>query len=226
MFEFSKPGKPQVFLILSAVTATAVTLLAAGCGTNDSGNNGLPDSKTNIGQVGRGRYLVTSSGCAECHSHGKVDPTDPMWLTGYIPGTPGQPFNVGPFKTYPSNLTPDTTTGIGSFTDRQIYNALRFGLDPHDTPDVVITSSTPGQGNFPAAPHYLAPPMPWPSFRHFQDTDLWAMVAYLKHGLKPNANAVPESETPPDFWASSYTPDKIGPEFLGQFPTSQEQLNP
>jgi len=41
------------------------------------------------------------------------------------------------------------------------YNALKFGLDPGATPDAVITSTTPGTGNFPATPHYLAPPMPW-----------------------------------------------------------------
>jgi hypothetical protein len=149
-----------------------------------------------------------------------------MWLTGYTAGTPGQPFQIGPFKTYAANLTPDTSTGIGSFTDRQIYNAIRFGLDPHDTADLIITSSTPGQGNFPATPHYLAPPMPWPALRHLSDNDLWAIVSYLKHGLKANANAVPESDTPPDFWASSYTTVKVGPEFLGQFPTSQEQFSP
>src|SRR5947209_381402 len=99
--------------------------------------------------------------------------------------------------TYPSNLTPDVATGIGAHTDRQIYNALRFGLDPEDTPDVTITSTTPGQGNFPATPHYLAPPMPWSSFRHHSDENLCPMVAYLKHGIKPFANSVPDSQGPP-----------------------------
>jgi hypothetical protein len=209
----------------AAITSSGLIILAAGCGTNSANNTGLPDSKTNIGQVGRGRYLVTSVGCTECHNRGKTDPTDPKWLAGFIAGTPGQPFVVQGFNTYPSNLTPDAT-GIGPFTDRQMYNALRFGLDPANTADVIITSSTPGQGNFPATPHYLAPPMPWPTFRHLTDTDLWAIVAYLKHGLIANSNVVPPSEGPADFWAGTYAAANVGPEFLGQFPTSQEQLNP
>src|SRR5207245_2074830 len=100
------------------------------------------------------------------------------WLAGYLPGTPGQPFQVGTFKTYAANLTPDKDFGLGAVSDRQIFNALRYGLDPKETPDVVITSNVPGQGNFPAAPEYLPPPMPWPAFRHKTDEELWAIVAY------------------------------------------------
>ena len=212
-------------LTVAAFSTFGALVIAAGCGNNTNSTNGLPESKTNIGQVGRGRYLVTSVGCTDCHNRGKSDPTDPKWLVGYIAGTPGQPFDIGGFKTYPANLTPDAT-GLGSFTDRQVFNALRFGLDPSNTPDVIITSTTPGQGNFPATPHYLAPPMPWPAFRHLTDTDLWAMVAYLKHGLIANANVVPASEGPPDFWASHYTSAIVGPDFLDRYPTSQETLNP
>src|SRR5207253_11101372 len=60
-----------------------------------------------------------------------------------------------------------------------------LGLRPEETPDVEITSTVPGQGNFPLHPHYLAIPMPWPSWRHMPDQDLWAIAAYLKNGLKP-----------------------------------------
>jgi hypothetical protein len=187
---------------------------------------GLPTGPATADQVLRGRLLVASSGCSDCHNRGPDNPDDPHWLAGYLPGTPGQPFQIGPFKTYPANLTPDPTTGIGKLSDRQIFNALRFGLDPEDTADVVITSTTPGQGNFPAAPHYLAPPMPWPSFRHKPDEDLWAIVAYLKHGLKPISNVVPDSEGPPDHWASSYTPDQIGPYPFPAYPAGSETFTP
>ena len=51
-------------------------------------------------------------------------------------------------------------------TDQQIFNALRYGLRPEDTPDVKITSRTPGQGNFPKEPNYLGPFMPWASWRY------------------------------------------------------------
>ncbi len=215
--------------VLAALCSGALALAAAvtGCGSNNNGGpSGLPGDKASLDQVTRGRYLTMSLACGDCHNRGKVDPNDPNWLAGYMPGTPGQPFQIGPFQTYPANITPDTTTGIGRFTDRQIYNELRYGLDPMDTPDVVITSTTPGQGNFPATPHYLAPPMPWPSFRHLTDSDLWSIVAYIKHGIKPVANTVPASTEPPDFWASSYTPDKIGPDQLPAYPGTNETYSP
>jgi hypothetical protein len=120
-------------------------------------------------------------------------------------------------------LTPDNLTGIGRFSERQIFNALRYGLRPGETPDVDITSSTPGQGNFPAHPKYLALPMPWPAFRHMPDEDLRAIAAYLKHGVKPVTNRVQDSEGPPDFWASEYTVEKIGPYPALPFPAAQER---
>lgn len=211
-----------------ALTGVLGLMTVVGCGddNNTTVQQGLPTGQATLNQVTRGRYLVTSVGCSDCHNRGKDDPTDPQWLAGFIAGTPGQPFVIGPFMTYPSNLTPDAATGIGNFTDRQIFNALRFGLDPEDTPDMTITSTTPGQGNFPATPHYLAPPMPWPAFRHFTDEDTWAIVAYIKHGIKPVSNAVPDSQGPPDFWASSYTSNAVGPPTLPAYPSSNEQFTP
>ena len=204
----------------------------AGCeGSSNSNNNssGLPLTRTNSVQIQRGRALVLDHGCTDCHNRGVTDPSSPNWMAGFIAGPPvGAPgsFQIGPFATYAKNLTPNVATGIGGFTDRQIYNALKFGLDPEATPDVAITSTTPGQGNFPVTPHYLAPPMPWPSFRHESDENLWAIVAYLKHGIKPVVNAVPASQDPPDFWASSYTDAKVGPANVPAFPTANEQVSP
>jgi hypothetical protein len=154
--------------------------------------------------------------CAGCHNAGIVDPASPRWLSGFREGDPGLPFEIGPpptpFKTCPRNLTPDNLTGLGRITDRQVFNALRFGLKPADTPDVVISSNTPGQGNYPATPKYLAPPMPWPAYRYMPDNELWDIVAYIKHGIKPVSNKVTDSQGPPDFWAGAYAP------IIGQFP--------
>jgi hypothetical protein len=187
----------------------------------------LPDNVVTLDQVTRGRILVIGSACAGCHSHTKFDPSDAHWLAGYVQGlSVDQPFQIGPFKTYAANLTPDPDTGIGKFTGRQIFNALRYGLDPAETPDMVISSTTPGQGNFPAQPHYLALPMPWPSWRHRPDADLWDMIAYLQHGIKPVSNKVPDNQEPPDHWASAYTPDKIGPYPLPPYPAASEEFKP
>lgn len=178
----------------------------------------------------RGRFLALSHACGECHGGGN-NPAASGWLAGIR--SPAEEFSIGPcattpgatpcFKTRPRNLTPDNTTGLGRFSERQIFNALRYGLRPGETPDVEITSNVPGQGNFPAHPKYLAPPMPWVSWRFMPDEDLWAIAAYLKRALKPVSNKVEDSEGPPDFWASGYTVDKIGPYPASAFPTANEK---
>jgi mono/diheme cytochrome c family protein len=172
-------------------------------------------------QILLGRQLVVSHACGDCHGGGS-DPAAFGWLDGVrIPEL--QEFKIGPFTTRPRNITPDNVTGIGRFSERQIFNALRYGLRPGETPDVEITSTTPGVGNFPATPKYLALPMPWPSWRHMSDQELWAIAAYLKRGVKPSSHKVADSEGPPDFWASEYTVAKIGPLPARPFPTANER---
>jgi mono/diheme cytochrome c family protein len=171
-------------------------------------------------QVLRGRTLVATAACSGCHG-GALKPDRKGWLSGI--SSPEGEFQIGPFKTRPRNLTPDNATGLGRFSERQIFNALRFGLRPGETPDVVITSTVPGQGNHPANPKYLAPPMPWPAWRHLSDDELWAIVAYLKHGVKPVSNRVADSDGPPDFWMSEYTVEKIGPWPAVPYPTANEK---
>jgi mono/diheme cytochrome c family protein len=189
----------------------------------------LPGNAVSLDQVTRGRLLVVNHDCAGCHTvtatgAEKPTPDEPRFLAGYLPDTP--PFEIGPFKTRPRNLTPDNTTGLGRMSARQIFNALRYGLRPGETPDVEITSTTPGQGNFPANPKYLAPPMPWPAWRHMSDQELWDIAAYIKHGIKPVVNKVQDSEGPPDFWAGAYTPDQIGLYPAPVYPASNEEFRP
>jgi len=183
-------------------------------------------------QVRLGRQLVLTHDCGGCHG-GQNNPAGKGWLAGLM--SPTEPFHVGActfsnptakpcYATRPRNLTPDNLTGIGTFTERQIFNALRFGLRPGETPDVEIKSTTPGQGNFPLHPRYLAPPMPWPSWRHMTDQELWAIAAYLKHGVKPVNNRVEDSEGPADFWADVYANRDMGPHPAAAFPTANEQL--
>jgi hypothetical protein len=180
---------------------------------------GAQPAQASRGSVTRGRALVLHHGCGDCHG-GIANPSADGWLAGMR--SPQQEFAIGPFKTRARNLTPDNTTGMGRFSERQIFNALRYGLRPGETPDVAITSTTPGQGNFPANPKYLAPPMPWPSFRHMTDQELRDISAYLKRGVKPVSNRVADSEGPPDFWAGEYTVAKIGPYPAPAFPTANE----
>ena len=189
-----------------------------------------PDPKQDkAAQIARGRLVLIQSDCGGCHGGG-ADPSAKGFLAGVT--SPQMEFKIGPcatdpaakpcFTTRPKNITPDPANGIGSFTERQIFNALRYGLRPEKTPDVEITGTTPGQGNFPAEPHYLAPPMPWQSWRHKPDADLWAIAAYLKNGVKANPNKVADSDAPPDDWASAMTPDQIGPYPVVAYPAANE----
>jgi mono/diheme cytochrome c family protein len=198
--------------------AVVLPLLAVVAWTGSSEENA--ESVALNDRVARGRQLVIEHACGDCHG-GYSNPATEGWLAGMR--LPEQEFTIGPFKTRPRNLTPDNLTGTGRFSERQIFNALRYGLRPGETPDVDITSSTPGQGNFPMHPKYLAPPMPWPAFRHMPDEDLRAIAAYIKQGVKPVTNRVADSEGPPDFWASAYTVEKIGPYPALPFPAAQER---
>jgi mono/diheme cytochrome c family protein len=170
--------------------------------------------------VMNGRQQVLEHGCGDCHGGGP-NPAAEGYLAGMRDTT--QQFHIGPFITRPRNLPPDNQTGLGRFTERQIFNAIRYGLRPGETPDVEITSSTPGEGNFPLVPKYLAPPMPWPAFRHMADQDIWDVAAYLKRAVKPVPNRVADSDGPPDFWASALAEQNLGNHPAAAFPTANEK---
>ncbi len=198
-------------------------LVAAGCVKAADAAPNVPLTAEQLAEradVERGRQLVVTHACGDCHGGGG-NPASERWMVGWLDST--QTFQIGPFKTYPRNLTPDNVTGLGRFSERQLFNALRFGLRPGETPDVTITGMTPGEGNFPENPKYLAPPMPWPVWRHMSDQELWDIAAYLKRAVKPVSNKVEDSEGPPDFWASAYTVEAIGPYPAAPFPTARER---
>jgi mono/diheme cytochrome c family protein len=205
----------------SIVTMLAIVGCAFWAGTvSTRADVARAQAQASAAQVALGRLMVISHGCGECHG-GMDNPAGDGWLQGVK--SPGQEIKLGPMTVRPRNLTPDNTTGLGRFTERQIFNALRYGLRPGDTPDVEITSMTPGKGNFPERPHYLSPAMPWPAWRHMSDVELKAIAAYLKQGLKPVVNNVADSDGPPDFWASEVTPEKIGAYPAAKYPTINER---
>ncbi len=218
-----RPTRPHSSLylrsLLSIFVAAACTA-APGSSYSSGASNGMSATAGTQAQVARGRELVITHGCGDCHGGG-ANPAAFGWLDG-VRDTIVQEFHIGPFVTRPKNLTPDNTTGTGRFSERQLFNALRYGLRPEETPDVHITSTVPGQGNFPLHPHYLAVPMPWPAFRHLPDQDLWAIAAYLKTGVKPVSHRVKDSDGPPDFWAGEYTVEKIGTRPAPPYPTANE----
>ncbi len=119
--------------------------------------------------VERGRYLVeTIAGCGNCHTPrgpGGVFAADKHMAGGFV-------FDEKPFRAVASNITPDKETGIGNWTDAQIAKAIREGIRPDGS--------------------LIGPPMPFELYRKLSDTDLAAIVAYLRT-LKPVSNKVEKS---------------------------------
>ncbi|HEY6866800.1 MAG TPA: c-type cytochrome [Candidatus Eisenbacteria bacterium] len=107
--------------------------------------------------IARGRYLAQIAGCMDCHTpgsfYGARDTT--RQLAGSDLGWAG-PWGV----VHARNLTPDSATGIGSWTIDQIVTAIRTGNTPNGT--------------------QLSPLMPWLDFSQLTDDDAHALAAYLK----------------------------------------------
>lgn len=120
-------------------------------------------------QLQRGKYLMEAvAACGNCHTpQGPKGPVAEKTLAG------GLPFEEGAFKVYASNITPHKKTGIGRWTDSQLITAIREGRRPNGT--------------------LIAPVMPFETYRGLSDSDVKAIVAYLRT-VKPVKNAVPKAE--------------------------------
>ncbi len=115
-------------------------------------------------EIKRGEYLIHAGGCIDCHTE---DSDEASPLTG------GRAIE-SPFGTfYSPNITPDTKTGIGSWSDDDFLNAFWEGVNP-------------------AGDHYY-PAFPYTSYTGISREDLLAMKAYL-FSLKPIDKTTPEHE--------------------------------
>ena len=129
------------------------------------------DAKAN--PVKRGRYLVETLGCAQCHSPAdeKRHILPGMWLAG------GLLIRIEPFGDFPSgNLTSDKETGLGNWTDDEIKR--------------VVTKGILRDGS-----RLLPFPMDYGSFSTMTADDLSAMVAYLRT-VPAVSNKVPAPTKP------------------------------
>lgn len=119
-------------------------------------------------QVERGRYLMNSIvACGNCHTpQGPQGPLPGMTLAG------GTVFDEKPFTAFASNITPDKETGIGRWSDAQLIRAIREGRRPDDS--------------------MIGPPMPVASYRGISDTDIKALVAYMR-AVEPVKHVAPRS---------------------------------
>ena len=188
---------PIVLIALILAGALCITVLLS------SPNTPKPKSPAAMKkQIERGSYLVHGGGCNDCHSPKIFTPQGPIpdttkLLSGHpaeskLPEIPKGVLGpqgwgalvsgdltawVGPWGTsFTRNLTPDTATGIGSWTEDIFIKAIRTGKDMGEGRDIL-------------------PPMPWPEYRNLTDDDLRAIFAYLM-SLPPVENAVPDPISP------------------------------
>jgi hypothetical protein len=121
----------------------------------------------------RGKYIVENlAACADCHSPHewtKHDAPIPLGMEGagqefLLQGLPGHV--VAP------NLTPDTETGSGTWSDDALARAIREGIG-HD-----------GRALFPV--------MPYEGYRHMPDEDLASVIVFLR-SLPPVRNPLPKT---------------------------------
>ena len=119
-----------------------------------------------------GRYLANSvSLCADCHTprgglQAKAD-LDRLFAGDASPEA---------FPANPSNLTPDTATGIGRWSEDDFLRTMRTGVNP--------------------AGDTLHPFMPWHELGRMRDDDLRAIYRYLRT-VPPIRNQVPRRSVQP-----------------------------
>ena len=194
----------------AATLAVALGVVVAGCSKENTAKDQASEQNQAVGEtqpagetqvaaanpVERGKYLVETIGCADCHSpknftpEGIPIPDATKALSGH-PGGQMPPFDknvlkpgnwyamapdltayAGPWGvSYAANITPDDQTGIGLWTEDVFVAAIR-------------------NGKHMGAGRPILPPMPYYYYKNLTDDDLKAVFAYLK-SIPAISNAVP-----------------------------------
>lgn len=138
--------------------------------------------------LAEGKYLINTGGCSDCHSPKIMTAMGPMpdtskLLSGHPAGSPLPPITydgtkpgnwmlfspdlttfIGPWgMSFSANLTPDSTTGLGTWTTENFIKTMRTGKHLGQ------------EGGRP-----ILPPMPWQPVGEMTDEDLSLMFDYLK----------------------------------------------
>ena len=155
-------------------------------------------------QVEHGHQLIIGGGCHDCHTPKMMTPKGPEAdMTRMLSGHPESDKITAPFPQKPgdkytthvndhltawsgawgvsfaANLTPDTNTGLGIWTEDMFLRALRTGRH--------MGTSRP-----------INPPMPWTAFRNASDEDLKSIYLFLRT-IPPVPNHVPDYRPPVGF---------------------------
>jgi len=198
----------RLFYVISTILAAGFVSYLVGCNSASDEKkeqaSTSPETKTMSKEdmIKRGDYIVTTGSCNDCHSPKVMTKMGPMpdstrLLSGHPAGDPLPPISkadltspwirltpdltafVGPWGiSYSANLTPDSASGIGAWSEATFINTIRSGKHLGNGRDIL-------------------PPMPWPFVGKLTDDDLKAVFAYLQ-SLPAISNKVPAPVAPPD----------------------------
>ncbi len=183
--------------------AALLTTLVVGIGQAGLASAKAPakdaKDKGKVASVERGKYIVSTAGCHDCHTPWAMGPEGPAPdMSRALSGHPREmvlpppPEPVGPWIvstaatntafagpwgiSYSANLTPHKDAGTGAWDTQTFIDTIRNGRHM-------------GRGR------ELLPPMPWPVYSNMTDQDLASVFAYLQT-LPAIDNKVPEPVPP------------------------------
>lgn len=129
-------------------------------------NNKMPDPSD---KVKYGEYITNAAVCSECHT--PMGPQGPDFSKVFAGGFV---FNLPMFKVAVANITPDSATGIGSWTEEMFVSKFK-----NNSSDEMVNRH-PGKENS---------IMPWTMYGKMKDEDLKAIYAFLRT-VRPISNKV------------------------------------
>ncbi len=187
---------PVEYAVLAIAVAATVAVVAPARAQAPS-----KAAESTAEKIARGKYIVTTSGCNDCHTPWVMGPKGPepdmtRMLSGHSESEvlPQAPAAQGPWimtasatntawagpwgVSFAMNLTPDKETGLGDWTEEQFVQAMRTGKHQ-------------GKGRA------ILPPMPYQILGQLVPEELKAIFAYLQ-SLAPLKNHVPQPVDPPE----------------------------
>lgn len=202
----------EAFFLATAIALLIATLVTAGQPGSASASGpsaggpgsigsaaALASTPSSTSPIERGKYLVTTMGCNDCHTPWKMGangpepdmtrmlsghPQEVKITAGHVPpagwmATTNNTFTAwsGPWGvSFTANLTPDAETGLGKWTEEEFVATMRSGRHM-------------GRGR------PILPPMPFPNVASLTDDDIHAVFQYL-HTIPAIQNRVPEPIPP------------------------------
>lgn len=120
-------------------------------------------------KVKYGQYLLTMASCSDCHTPMVKGTFD---MTKFVSG--GREFKLPGFTVHSANITPDSATGIGSWTEAMFLEKFR------ENASLAASKNKPGKSNT---------IMPWEAYAGMKSSDLKAIYAFLRT-VKPISHKV------------------------------------